>query len=101
MSVRSSGLPADLESSLTRSDRVRVRRQRWHSETAAIGNLLLDTITLERYLREKYSRKPTGDLLRQWKTCQRTVARLVEDYTRAIARYRSVLKISLERQLRG
>ena len=75
------------------SNRARRRRELWKQETVQIGNLLLDAIALERYLASHLLRKPTDDLLRRRQTCRRTLNRLVKDYTKAVARYRILVKV--------
>lgn len=75
-----------------RMDRRNRQREIWRVEMLATGNLLLDALELERYLKVRYLRKPADDLLAQWKRCRRTVNRLARDYAVAIARYRTGIR---------
>jgi hypothetical protein len=83
------------------SNRARKRREMRCKEVNAIGELLLDAIRLQRYFKREYSRRPEEELLRQWKTCRKVVAGLVQDYAIAVARYRRVAKASLPTRRRG
>lgn len=75
-----------------RMDRRNRQREIWRREMLATGNLLLDALELERYLKVRYLRKPADDLLAQWKRCRRTVNRLARDYAVAIAQYRTGIR---------
>lgn len=75
-----------------RMDRRNRQREIWRVEMLATGNLLLDALELERYLKVRYLRKPEDDLLAQWEHCRRTVNRLAKDYAVAIGRYRTGIR---------
>lgn len=75
-----------------RMDRRNRQREIWRREMLATGNLLLDALELERYLKVRYLRKPEDDLLAQWEHCRRTVNRLAKDYAVAIGRYRTGIR---------
>lgn len=79
------------------SNRAKRRSEFWKKDSARIGTLLLDTLALERQLSAQLSRRPGDDLLRRWQYCQRTVNRLVKDYTLSLSRYRMLLAASYPR----
>lgn len=77
------------------------RREFWKHDSAKIGTLLLDALALERQLSSQLSRRPSDDLLKQWKTCRRTLSRLLKDYAMAVSKYRILAKASYTKRLRS
>jgi len=55
----------DRQGVLMRSKRARRQQELWKRKTGSAGNLLLDALSLERYLAARSLRKPTDDLLKQ------------------------------------
>lgn len=75
-----------------RSNRAQRKHELLSREVTRTGNLLLDALALERELRQLYERKPSGEGLRKWRNFRRALDFLVEDYVRAVARYRRTVK---------
>ena len=84
-----------------RMDRRNRQREVWRVEMLATGNLLLDALELERYLKVRYLRKPADELFAQWKACRRAVNRLAKDYALAIARYRLAIRSRFAARIRS
>jgi len=81
-------------------DRRNRQREIWRQKMLKTGNLLLDVLEFERYLKIRYLRKPADDLLAQWRTCRRTVNQLAQDYAFAVARYRTGLRSKFSARIR-
>ncbi len=83
-----------------RMDRRNGQREIWRVEMLATGNLLLDALELERYLKMRYLRRPEDQLLARWKACLRTVKQLAQDYAIAVARYRTGIRSRFAARIR-
>jgi len=83
------------------SNRVKRRIEFWKHDAAKIGTLLLDALALERQLSSQLSRRHSDDLLKRWKNCRGTLARLIKDYSLAIARYRTLVRASYTKCIRS
>lgn len=83
---------------LMRSNRDRLKREKFRRELLTTGNLLVDALELERHFTRHYTRNPTADRIAELDTCRRTVRQLVQDYKHSVARYRRAVKASFSRQ---